>query len=371
MTRHVLETHCTPCCVPRRGGGRPHRAADRDARALGPPVAGALGPARPAGAPAGRSSATATASSGRRRRPRRRARAPPARRAAASRSAASPRATPAPGASRPWSRNGAVRGHVAPRGGARARREAAVAARPPPPARPPARPVRRRARRRRPHGAAPAELAGLAVLERGPPPRRARRDAAVYYDLTAQRPASAVPRARRSARTAPASLRPGDGDARCTATTAGSRAPPRGAGRSLSLETLGGAAARRRRTRPRGTGRPSTARRSAASASRRRDTIALHRQLPYHHALALAPPPAPGPGQRPAVGVRHVRALRGAVARDPRPPRRRHLPHVARPPAAKTPLPRAALELLLEPEACQAHLARARRGPTSSGCGTP
>ena len=25
----------------------------------------------------------------------------------------------------------------------------------------------------------------------------------------------------------------------------------------------------------------------------RRDTIALHRQLPYHHALALAPPPPP------------------------------------------------------------------------------
>ena len=91
----------------------------------------------------------------------------------------------------------------------------------------------------------------------------------------------------------------------------------------------------------------------------RRDTIALHRQLPYHHALALAPPPPPAQvnGQQSACDMcapcaarwLEIQARDGAIyTRCPTP-------------GCKTPLPREALELLLEPEAYQAHLARARR----------
>ena len=199
------------------------------------------------------------------------------------------------------------------------------------------------------------------------PPRRARRDAAVYYDLTAQRPASAVPRARtqcargaceRCAReTATRALHSDDGRVACPAEDARPRCRSRRSRRCC----------RPRRTRPLGTGRPSTAS-PAAKRAARRDTIALHRQLPYHHALALAPPPPPANvGGRPsacdmcapcAARWLEIQARDGAIyTRCPTP-------------GCKTPLPREALELLLEPEALQRRTSRVRaRDPRKAAAG--
>ena len=186
MTRHVLETHCTPCCVARR------RAASSS---CGPgrwrPGSAGRGRPRPC-TPCGRAAGTQQRDRDRLRAgaggARAAARARRRRDAAASRSAASPRArrrrrasatSPFAGmsplaAARARAGGGGGRARARPRDRLRAQYAA----------------ERDVVDLTAPH---PAELAGLAVLERGPPPRRARRDAAVYYDLTAQRPASAVP----------------------------------------------------------------------------------------------------------------------------------------------------------------------------------
>ena len=198
---------------------------------------------------------------------------------------------------------------------------------------------------------------GLAIVERAErPPRRARRDAAVYYDLTA-RPATAAPQRRtqcahcaceRCAReTAELALHSADGKVAC---------PAEGCPASLALETL--AALLPPEANEAARNRPAFDCVACGERVARRDTIALHRQLPYHHALALAPPPpAASTSDKSACDMcapcaarwLEIQAQDGAIfARCPTP-------------GCKTPLPREALELLLEPEAYQAHLARARR----------
>ena len=137
-------------------------------------------------------------------------------------------------------------------------------------------------------GESPNPFAGMSPLAAA----RARRDAAVYYDLTAQRPASAVPRARtqcahcaceRCAReTATRALHSDDGRVAC---------PAEGCQASLSLETLAALLPPEENQAARN--RPAFDCVACGERVARRDTIALHRQLPYHHALALAPPPPP------------------------------------------------------------------------------
>ena len=357
MTRHVLETHCTPCCVCGEAAG-----------GLIELRTGTLAPwVRRSRAPSALHALRARRRTQQRDRDRlERAQAAPAppraRAVGATRGGVSvrrvpTRATPAPGLA--VSSSATPFAGMSPLAAARARREAAVAGAPAP---------RLRDRLRAQYAAErdvvdltaphPAELAGLAVLERGPPPRRARRDAAVYYDLTAQRPASAVPRARtqcahcaceRCAReTATRALHSDDGRVAC---------PAEGCQASLSLETLAALLPPEENQAARN--RPAFDCVACGERVARRDTIALHRQLPYHHALALAPPPPPAQvnGQQSACDMcapcaarwLEIQARDGAIyTRCPTP-------------GCKTPLPREALELLLEPEAYQAHLARARR----------
>ena len=291
MTRHVLETHCTPCCVCGEAAG-----------GLIELRTGTLAPwVRRSRAPSALHALRARRRTQQRDRDRlERAQAAPAppraRAVGATRGGVSvrrvpTRATPAPGLA--VSSSATPFAGMSPLAAARARREAAVAGAPAP---------RLRDRLRAQYAAErdvvdltaphPAELAGLAVLERGPPPRRARRDAAVYYDLTAQRPASAVPRARtqcahcaceRCAReTATRALHSDDGRVAC---------PAEGCQASLSLETLAALLPPEENQAARN--RPAFDCVACGERVARRDTIALHRQLPYHHALALAPPPPP------------------------------------------------------------------------------
>ena len=265
---------------------------------------------------------------------------------------------------------------MSPLAAARARREAAVAGAPAP---------RLRDRLRAQYAAErdvvdltaphPAELAGLAVLERGPPPRRAPRRGRLL------RPDGAAARVRGAARadavralrlralrreTATRALHSDDGRVAC---------PAEGCQASLSLETLAALLPPEENQAARN--RPAFDCVACGERVARRDTIALHRQLPYHHALALAPPPPPaqvnGQRRRPR---RHVRAAPCAA---------RWLEIQARDgaiytrcptPGCKTPLPREALGAAARagglpgpPRACAALLRAAAAGPAGADGG--
>ena len=161
-------------------------------------------------------------------------------------------------------------------------------------------------------------------------------------------------------------LRPGDGSSRALHSDDGRVAcPAAGCQASLSLETLAALLPPEENQAARN--RPAFDCVACGERVARRDTIALHRQLPYHHALALAPPPPPAQvnGQQSACDMcapcaarwLEIQARDGAIyTRCPTP-------------GCKTPLPREALELLLEPEAYQAHLARARQVVRATAAG--